>query len=268
MSLIGSLDEIKIADVLRLFAAGKKSGLLTVAGQGEQALLRFQKGAIVHASAARLQGDDAVIDLFGWTEGQLTFVPEERVVTPNVKRGVDALILEGVRVGAVFHKTRELVPTDRVVFQTAGGPADENARCSVGPGEWRLIRLADGTRDVRELVEATKLPRAELVRLLYEMTQAGLLERVDVYKALRVRPQGLFGKDSAELDGRFEEEWTKLVRFSRGVLRVEVRASAGKTAILGVAFRSGLLRDVHLPRGTIDELGVREGEEVSVRPVA
>ncbi len=61
MSLIGTLGDIKLADVLRLFALGRKSGVLTVAGGAQNALMRFQKGAIVHASSGRLQGDEAVV---------------------------------------------------------------------------------------------------------------------------------------------------------------------------------------------------------------
>ena len=78
MSLIGTLGEVKVADVLRLFADGHKSGILTLTAGTQQAVVRFHKGGIVHASAGRLQGDDAVLDLFGWTEGQLSFIPEDK----------------------------------------------------------------------------------------------------------------------------------------------------------------------------------------------
>src|SRR5262249_42970180 len=110
MSLIGTLAEIKIADVLRLFSSGKKSGVLTITDGGHQGVVRFQKGNIVHAMAGRLHGEEALVDLFGWKTGQLTFVPEERSVTPNIVKDVDALILEGLRMGEILHRQRELVP--------------------------------------------------------------------------------------------------------------------------------------------------------------
>lgn len=43
MSLLGSLEDIKLADVLRLFAEGKKSGRLTVTADEQQTTLRFHK---------------------------------------------------------------------------------------------------------------------------------------------------------------------------------------------------------------------------------
>lgn len=269
MSLIGNLEETKIAHVLRVFAQGHKSGRLMVTDDEEQTTLRFQKGAIVHAHAShgRLSGEDAVLDLFGWKAGQLTFVPEESSVTPNVQRDVDQLVLDGMRLGEVFHRMHEAIPSDRAVFQMSGGPAEEGKRLSIGSRDWRVLRLCDGSRDVRELVDAVKLPRNDVARALFEALEAGFLERVDSQKGLRAQAQGLFGKDIAELDVRIEEEWRKLLHFGRGVHRVEVRSGPGRSATLGAAFRAGLIREVHLPRSVFGELGLRDGEDVQVKPV-
>jgi len=228
MSLIGTLSDVKIADVLRLFAEGRKTGLLTVAARGHETLIRFQKGAIVHAAAGRLQGDDAVLDLFGWKDGQISFVPEHRNVVANVTHGVDVLVLEGTRVGETFHRMNEVIPSDRVVFQLGPGPADDSVRYSVGSVEWRVIQHLDGVRDLRQVMEASQLPRAEVVRTIFEMTEAGFLERVDSQRALRAQAQRRFGSETAEMDERMEEDWKRINRFAHGVLRVEVRSQAGK----------------------------------------
>lgn len=266
MSLIGTLSEIKLADVLRLFASSKKTGLLTASSPGRQTLIRFQKGVVVHASAGRLQGDDAVLDVFGWSEGQLTFVPEEKVVTPNVAHGVDVLVLEGEREGGVFHRMNELIPTDRVSFQLSQ-PTSEGAECSFRPPQWKVLRMVDGVRDVRDLVDGSELPRNDVLRLLFDLTEAGFLEKVDSQKTLRAQVQGRFGKgEAAEVDERLRQDWVRLTRFPRGVLSIEVRTFARRGSVLPVAFRAGLGRDVHLPRAVFAEIGLREGEDVFVRP--
>lgn len=267
MSLIGNLSDVAFGDVLRLFAASGKTGLITASAAGRQTLIRVQQGAVVHAAADRLQGDDAILDLFGWKEGQLVFVPEEKVIEPNVTLGVDVLILEGLRTGESFHRMNELIPHDRVVFQTARGPEGEK-RFLVGAAEWSVLRLVDGVRDVRDVVEVSARQRAEVLRILFELTEAGFLEPVDAQKTLRAQAQGRFGKETAELDDRLEEEWRLMGRFTEGILCVEVRNSARKGRRLPVSFRPGLGRDVTLPRSTFAELGLREGEDVYVRPVA
>jgi DNA-binding transcriptional ArsR family regulator len=278
MSLIGTLSEIKLADVLRLFASGKKTGVLTASAPGQEAILRIQKGAIVHAASARLQGDEAVLDLFGWTEGQLTFLPEEKAVTPNVTHGIEVLILEGERLGPAFHRMNAFIPSDSVVFQMAS--PREGTRCSLGPDEWNVVRYVDSVRDVKEIVEATGLSRSQVAGALFELGEAGFLEKVELQKRLRAQGPRVFSSfsllgpdgrtpEAVELEEKLQEEWRKAPRFSRGVLRVELRTLGYKrTATLAAVFRSGLTRDVHLPRPLLQELGVREGEDLLVRPVA
>ncbi len=269
MSLIGSLEDTKLADVLRLFSAGKKSGRLLVTNDESQATLRFEKGALVHAygAAGRMEGEDVVLDVFGWTAGQLTFIPEEKTITPNVRRGLGQIIEDGERLGAAFHRMHALVPNDRVVFQMAA-PAEEAPAAKIAPRDFRVLRLLDGCRDVREVMEATKLPRAEILRVLFELTELGYLERVENQRSLRAVPQGLFGKDSAEMDRHLEDDWKKLLRFGHGVLKVEVRGGAAARAVsLTASFRPGLIREVQLPRAVFSDLGLREGEDVQVKPL-
>ncbi len=268
MSLIGDLGDLKIGDVLRVFATGRKTGLLTVAAGGQQASLHFQKGTLVHAAAGRLRGEEAVIDVFGWKEGQLTFVPEERTVMPNVSRPLDALILDGLRLGETAHRMQEVIPSDRVTFQMAAGPKDPEARVSMGAAEWKVLRILDGVRDVREVVDGSKLPKGDVMRILLELAEAGFVERVEPLRTLRVQAQGMFGRESADIDERIDGEWRRIARFAAGVTRVEVRTLAGKTAQMPVAFRAGLIRDVHLPRNMLATLGLREGEEIFVRPAS
>jgi hypothetical protein len=265
MSQIGTLQDVKLADVLRLFAAGRKSGLLTVSAGGRQALVRFQRGSVVHAVAGKLSGDEAVMSLFGWKEGQLTFVPEERVVAANVTRPLETLIDEGQRSGPTLLRMKELLPSDRVVFALSPGPSADDARIALGPAQWRLVRLLDGTRDVRDLIEQTKQPRADVQRTLFELADGGWIERVELGKSVRVK---LEGKDGLVFDERLEQEWMRVPRFSQGVHRVELRTPAGRTLELPASFRAGLFRDVHVPKGSLGELGAREGDDVTARPVA
>jgi hypothetical protein len=270
MSLIGTLGEIPLADVLRLLAAGRKSGRLTVTDETEQVVMRFQKGALVQANTGRrLQGEDAVLDLFGWKAGQMTFIPDERTVTPNVSRELDILIMEGLRLGDSFHRMQELIPSDRVIFQLGQGPRE--AAETVSAESWKVMRLVDGVRDVRELAEALHLTRGDVARLLFGLLEAGLVERIEPWKSLRALSAGitaLFGKETVEVDERVEVEWRKLLRFSGGVHRVEIRNHAGKSLTAGAHFRSGIQLSVLLARGMFSELGVKEGEDVQVRPVS
>jgi hypothetical protein len=269
MALIGSLGEVTLPDVVRLLASGRKSGLLTATAEGQQALLRFYKGELVQAFCGRLQGEEAVFDLFGWEEGQLAFVPEDRVVTANVNRPLVELVLEGIRLGPQFHRMNLAIPNDRVLLQMAAGPEDAGARVTLDTGAWRVLRLLDGARDLGEVVAASGEPRTQVVSLLFGWLESGFVERLEPVRSLRVQGQGggLFGsREVAQMDVRVEEDWKRILRFTTGVRRVEVRYG-GRSAEVASVFRSGVYRDVVLPKATLSALGAKEGEEVSVRPV-
>jgi hypothetical protein len=265
MSLIGTLGEIPLADVLRLFATGRKTGLLTVAAGGREALVRLYHGAVVHAVCGRLSGDAAILDLFGWSEGQLSFVPDDKSVEANVTRPVEALIEMGVREGALFHRMTAFFSSDRLVFQMAPRPP-ESTQVTLGAPEWAVLRALDGQREFHEVLLAAGVGRAAAQRVLFTLTEAGFLEKLELHRTLRAQAQGRFGAAAAEVEERLEGEWRKSMRFAEGVLRVEVQAGRDRTTTLGVAFRPSLVRTIVLPRAAFAELGLREGDDVSVRP--
>jgi hypothetical protein len=265
MSLIGTLGEIPLADVLRLFASGHKSGVVTAAAAGRETLLRLDKGVLVHAVCGRLTGEAAVVDLFGWTEGQLTFVPDEKTVDPNVTKALEDLIEEGLREGPLFHRMNAFFTSERLVFQMAAHPP-EGAICTMGTVEWAVLRVLDGQKELREVTAAAGLDRLEVQRVLFALTDAGFLEKLELHRTLRAQALARFGATGAEVDAKLEEEWRRSMRFVEGVLRVEVRAGRDRSAILVVAFRPGLGRGIGLPKATLAELGLKEGDDLSVRP--
>jgi len=268
VSELGTLQDVSIAEVLRVLGSGRNTGLLTVQDGTRQAHLQLERGRIVYAAAGRFQGRDAVLDLFGWKNGQMNFLAGEPSLAPNVEEPTDKLIAEARRSGETFHRMQEVITSERLVFQWSAGPKDEEARVSLGAAEWAVLRALDGIRDVREVIELSRLSRGEGMRILFELIEAGFVERAEIPRALRVQAHGRFGKDVAEADEHMLIDWRRNLRFGHGVFRIEVRASSGAHVGVPVAFRGGLGREIALPRPVIGELGVAEGDEVFVRPIA
>ena len=63
-------------------------------------------------------------------------------------RHLDGLILEGLRLGATVHRMHTVIPSERAVFQMGPPPENPDTRYTVGPLEWRVLRVLDGLRDV------------------------------------------------------------------------------------------------------------------------
>jgi hypothetical protein len=131
-----------------------------------------------------------------------------------------------------------------------------------------VIRVLDGVRDVKHVCDAAAVAKEDVLRILCDLTEAGFLQRVEVQKVLRAHVvTGMFAKETAEVDERLKEEWTRVARFEAGVARLQVRTLAGRSAVVTTGFRSGLGRDIYLPRAVMGDLGLREGEDVHVRPI-
>jgi hypothetical protein len=268
MSELGTLEDVRLAEVLRVFSQAKKTGLLSVQDGQRQARLQLQKGHIVFAACGRFQGREAVLDVFGWRSGQVAFLAAEPTLAANVSEPTDKLIDEAQQVGATFHRMQEVLTSDRLVFQWSAGAPPDDLHVTLGPLEWRLLRAVDGIRDVRDVLESAKVTRGEGLPVLFALIESGLVERAEIPRAVRIQAHGLFGKDVAEGDDGLLADWRRNLRFAHGVFRIEVRASSGGHVAVPVTFRSGLGRELVLPRPLLGELGAQEGDEVFVRPIA
>jgi hypothetical protein len=156
-----------------------------------------------------------VLDLFGWRSGQLNFVAGEPGLAPNVEEPTDTLIDEAQRSAETFRRMQEVITSERLVFQWAPGPKDEQARFTLAAAEWAVLRALDGIRDVREVIELSRLSRGEAMRILFELIEAGFVERAEIRALRQARA---LRQDVAEADGAWH-----------GVFRIEVRAAAART---------------------------------------
>ncbi|MBN2371795.1 MAG: DUF4388 domain-containing protein [Vicinamibacteria bacterium] len=268
MSMLGTLDEISVEQVLRMLIEGRKTGLLRVTDGNRQALIYMDLGRITHAAASRLEGKKAVWDIMGWQQGSVTFLAGDHPFEANVSESTPALIEEALREGGRFHRMREIISSDRLVFQLAAVPKDDQTRFEIGIREWRVIRAVDGVRDVRGVVEATQLSREETQAVLFELIERGFVERSEPPKALKTRTSRKLGREAIELSDSLLDDWKRGVRFTYGVFLVEARSPNGRNRRLSPQFAPGPPGEAGLSRDVFEDLSLQEGQEIYVRPVA
>lgn len=268
MSDLGNLEDLRLAEVVRVLAKGRNTGLVSVQDGARQAQIQLVRGRIVHAEAGRSRGRDAVLEACGWRSGRIVFVVGEHSLVQNVDEDSVALLDEGERVGEALHRLQQVITSDRLVFQWGPGPEDGEMRLPVGRREWRVLREVDGIREVREIVEASGFVRLDVLDVLYEFVQAGFLERTEIPKALKIQAPGLRNREEVAVDDAHLVDWQRNRRFASGVFRVEVRAGTGSHVATAVTLRPGLGDVITLPRALMAELRAQEGDEVYVRPLS
>ena len=103
-------------------------------------------------------------------------------------------MLEGERLGRrPCHRMNGLFP--RTAWSSRWRPRPRAPGAASEP-RVAVLRSIDGVRDVREIVEAAGLHRGQVVGALFELGQAGFLEKIDPQKRLRVQGPRAFSSFS------------------------------------------------------------------------
>ena len=152
--------------------------------------LLLKRGAVMPDALerhVRAQVEEAVLQLFTWTEGTFSFEPEVRADPRDYVVSIDpgSVLLEGARRSDEWQLIATTVPgLDAVFAMTAPvvGPAEERALDAAGfemsAEARRVVALVDGRRDVARLVEESGLGDFDVARTLHALASAGLARRV------------------------------------------------------------------------------------------
>lgn len=69
MSVEGHLHDLTVADLLRLVCMRMRPAMLTVISSGRTAVMSVDGGRVQHARHGTIEGEPAVLDVLGWSEG-------------------------------------------------------------------------------------------------------------------------------------------------------------------------------------------------------
>jgi tetratricopeptide (TPR) repeat protein len=127
----------------------------------------------------RLQIEEAVYYLFTWTSGTFNF---EAGVRPEredflVRISPEALLLEGARRVDEWSLIEKKIPSFDLIFSVDHQHITQSAPI-LSPEQQRLLPLIDGTRDVRQLIDASGLVEFEVGKALFGLITAGFAHRV------------------------------------------------------------------------------------------
>src|SRR5512146_1795421 len=74
MALKGTLADLDIVALLQVPAAGRKTGELAITGpSGEDGHVFYLEGRLVHAQVGTVAGQEALVEVVDWTQGEFEF---------------------------------------------------------------------------------------------------------------------------------------------------------------------------------------------------
>lgn len=97
----GSIDEIPLPDLLQLLSTSRKSGVLSVRGEGGLGRIYLRKGQIYFSTiddSYDLNPRKAAFRMLTWTTGTFELEPpDEKSVLEEIQESTEALLMEGMR---------------------------------------------------------------------------------------------------------------------------------------------------------------------------
>jgi pSer/pThr/pTyr-binding forkhead associated (FHA) protein len=97
----GSIDEIPLPDLLQLLSTSRKSGVLSVRGEGGHGRIYLRKGQIYYSTiddSFDLSPRKAAFRMLTWATGTFELEPpDEKSVLEEIQESTEALLMEGMR---------------------------------------------------------------------------------------------------------------------------------------------------------------------------
>jgi hypothetical protein len=75
MALTGTLRDVAIVSLLQFPNTGKRSGHIAVNSNGRKASFYYDAGNLVHAVLGSVSGEEVLVEVVDWTDGDFTFDP-------------------------------------------------------------------------------------------------------------------------------------------------------------------------------------------------
>ena len=123
------------------------------------------------------QIEEIIFDLFIWEKGDFEYKDAKLNLQGMVitRLNVVKLLLEAARRIDEMSVLRKNIPNDTMIFRTAENVQD-NTEIKLNANEWKALRLIDGTRSVRQLIDESGFDEFLGYKILYSLLSSGLIE--------------------------------------------------------------------------------------------
>ncbi len=183
-SLVGDLKNIQITNLLQSISMGQMTGKLEITSANDTAIVLFVSGKPVHAVLRGAEGNEALIQLFVWQDGDFAFYDEPvNNVVVTVTRGLTGLMMEGTAFvdHSVFLKDRGLThqayPIKVRQVQSLTEVADDlnhGVECDMGLQE-DIYHKINGTSTWADIERTLSAKKTEWVPALFNLVSCHLI---------------------------------------------------------------------------------------------
>ena len=128
-------------------------------------------------AAVQHQVEEVIYETLRWEDGLFKFYEEQFPTDEEItiKISTDNLILEGVRRLDEMSRIKSGLPAFEEIIRLAPSEDGRKRDIALAAGEWNVLTLVDGTRNIYEILEASDTDRLLTLRTLAGLHSAGLV---------------------------------------------------------------------------------------------
>lgn len=182
MALSGTLDTFALPDVLRLLATTAKTGRLRISGPRGSGSVWVDGGDVVATELTTVNSleptdVEVIFGLLRFEAGSFTF--ENDATAPNAGSGsaMEPLLGAAENMLIEWRSIEEVVPSLEV--WTALSPELKGPDVMVDAQRWRAIAIVGSGAQVASIAEGLRLNEVDSCRLVKELLELGLIEKID-----------------------------------------------------------------------------------------
>ncbi len=168
----GSLEEVKLPDVIQLMSVSAKSGCFVLTRNQVEGRIYLQGGQLVHAVLGKTEGEEAIYTLSVWDSGQFRFLQDEAPAGRTITKPNTKILMEVARRLDEWRVLSKRIPSlDLIPELDSLG----HKKVSFNTQEWHVLSKINGVSSINRIAEMTGLAAIEVAKLIYGLVASGLV---------------------------------------------------------------------------------------------
>jgi CheY-like chemotaxis protein len=208
-----SLSRIPFPDAMKLVLAHGRSGIARLTTGDRSASIHIHDGAVIHATAGEERGSEAFYAMALWKDARFDFRDGDPGSEKTILTSTRSLLVEASRRLDAWSAISSKVKSFDFVPKWVPLGAESIRLTS---SDWAVLRLADGHRSIREIVDELKTDLFEAGRIVNNLLTVGVLKleeapepRDEALEVVPRRGDTILGAEPYELTAA---EWGLLSR--------------------------------------------------------
>ncbi len=177
-TISGSIAELSLPDLLQLFAASRKNGILFVKKDKQTAKIYLREGAVI---SAKFEGDETipsmrvVMEVLKWRDGTFELIPTEtKNVQQDIEMSTEGLLMECMRLLDELGRIEADLPPPDATLQLNLPVAEPLSK--LAPQELDVLQLALNLGQMNNILLQSPYGDVETSQHLHKLISQGYLK--------------------------------------------------------------------------------------------